>query len=151
MQTSDWIAIGSAAISLASAGFTAFYARTQHKLNVVQLAEKEREAAERKVVTLQAELIKHSPQTWVVRITNKGKSTAYAVTVGCDKCDEVGEKLLRDEDIGEITPVPELLPGQHFDIKATNWHGMYGPQLVFFNWNDEVGGFGSSKVKVLVN
>lgn len=45
MQNSDWIAIGSLIISLVSAAFTAFYARTQYKLNKVHLADKKREAA----------------------------------------------------------------------------------------------------------
>lgn len=102
------------------------------------------------MVTLQSELVKHSPQTWMVRVTNKGKGAAYKVTVGCDVCEDIGEKLLGNEDIGEITPVARLLLGQHFDVRATIWSGMHGPQVVFINWNDEDGGVGSTKIKVLV-
>ncbi|MBS0450125.1 MAG: hypothetical protein JSS14_02345 [Proteobacteria bacterium] len=145
---SDYLAFASLIISLVSGGFTLFYARTQHKLNKVQLAEKEREAAERKVVTLHAELVK-GPLSWTVRTTNIGKGTAFAVTVGCEQVEGIGA-LLEDQDIGHITPVAELRSGSSFDILATNWYGLRGPQAIQYNWNDEDGKFCTTKIKVLV-
>lgn len=84
METSNWIASVSAVIALVSLGYTVFFARTQHKLNQMLVAEKEREQAERKVVSLCAELIKRSPQDWILRTTNVGQGTAYAITVGLE-------------------------------------------------------------------
>lgn len=63
MDVSDWIASGSALVALASLGYTVFFAYTQHKLNKLLVAEKEREQLERKLVSLRAELIKDTPQT----------------------------------------------------------------------------------------
>jgi len=149
MGTSDWIAGASAVIALASAGFTFFYSRTQHRLNKLLVAEKEREDVDRKTITLKAELIKSSPSSWILRTTNIGKGTAKGVTVGCQQ--EDGMALLTGEDISQITPVENLRPGSSFDIKAANWHGMTSPQAVQYNWNDEDGTFGTVKLKVLIH
>ncbi|MEJ1167090.1 hypothetical protein V9K97_25620 [Variovorax sp. CCNWLW186] len=150
MDTSDWIASGSALIALTSLGYTVFFARTQHKLNKILVAEKEREQAERRVVSLRAELIKETPQNWILRTTNVGQGAAYAVTVRCAK-NEDGNALLEDEDIDQITPVARLDSAHSFDIKATNWYGVFGPQSIQYNWNDEDGTFCSTTLKVLIH
>ncbi|WP_296742648.1 hypothetical protein [Variovorax sp.] len=150
MQTSDWIAGGSAVIALISGAFTLFYARTQHKLNKLQVAEKEREAEDRKVVVLAAELIRRTETSWIVRTTNIGKGTAKAVTVACESMEEAGP-LLGNADIGAITPVEQLAPNSYFDIKATRWHGASSPQLIRYNWNDEDGAFCTVVVKLLID
>jgi hypothetical protein len=149
MQTSDWIAGGSAAISLLSGAFTLFYARTQHKLNKLQVAEKERDAEDRKIVVLKSELIKASESRWTVRTTNIGKGTAMAVTVVCAEVEGIGALLMNDE-IVAVTPVAQCLPGNHFDIQATRWHGLSGPQSIQYNWNDEDGKFCTVTNKVLI-
>jgi hypothetical protein len=149
MQISDWISISALAVSLVSGAITLIYARTQHKLNLVQLDEKKRDAADRKIVTLKAELIKQG-SSWLVRTTNVGMGTAVAVTVACQGIEGVGA-LLENEDIGLVTPVGELRTGQHFDVKATNWYGMSGPQTIRYNWNDEEEGFFTTELKVLVD
>lgn len=150
MQASDWIAVGAALISLISAGFTVFYARTQHRLNKMQVAEKERELAEQRIVMLRAELIKRSGTEWILRTTNISKGTALAVIVGCQQNEGIGS-LLTNEDIGDIVPVAKLPPGNYFDIRATNWYGMQGPQSIWYNWNNEAGEVCTTTLKVLID
>lgn len=150
MQLSDWFAAGALVISLISGAFTIFYSRTQHRLNKAQLADRDRDSSERKLVTLRAELIELGPQTFL-RTTNIGRGTAKAVTVDCRRPDGGdGGPLLESEDISLVTPVHRLTPGEYFEIRATRWFGMVGPQPIVYHWNDEDGVFCETTLKVHV-
>lgn len=132
MQSSDWIAVGSAAISLASAGFTAFYARTQHQLNKIQLAEKQALIEDAKKAKLTALLHGNRITSFRLEIINSGQSVAHNVQLILE------QGLVPRQPLSGVFPLARLLPGARVFVDLDDpedWDG-HTCELV---WNDGAG------------
>lgn len=132
MQSSDWIAVGSAVISLASAGFTAFYARAQHQLNKIQLAEKQALIEDAKKAKLTAMLHGNQILSFRLEVINSGQSVARNVRLTLE------QGLVPKSSLGGFFPLARLLPGGRVfvDLKEPKkWDG-HTCELV---WDDDAG------------
>ncbi len=132
MQTSDWISLGAVAVSLASAGFTAFYARAQHQLNKIQLAEKQALIEDAKKAKLTALLHGNQILSFRLEVINSGQSVARNVRLTLE------QGLIPKPSQGDIFPLEQLLPGGRVfvDLKEPKkWDG-HTCELV---WDDGAG------------
>lgn len=132
MQTSDWISLGAVAVSLASAGFTAFYARAQHQLNKIQLAEKQALIEDAKKAKLTALLHGNRIISFRLEIINSGQSVARNVRLILE------QGLVPKSSLGGIFPLARLLPGARVFVDLNDpedWDG-HTCELV---WDDDAG------------
>ena len=132
MQTSDWISLGAVAVSLASAGFTAFYARTQHKLNKIQLREKQALIEDAKKAKLAALLHGNQILSFRLEVVNSGLSVARNVRLTLEP------GLVPKPSQGDVFPLARLLPGGRVFVdlnQPEKWDG-HTCELV---WDDDAG------------
>ncbi|MDP9963555.1 hypothetical protein J2W37_001266 [Variovorax paradoxus] len=132
MQTSDWISLGALAVSLASAGFTAFYARAQHQLNKIQLLEKQAAIEDAKKAKLTALLHGNRIISFRLEIINSGQSAARNVQLILE------QGLVSKSSLGDVFPLARLLPGARVFVdlnEPEKWDG-HTCELM---WEDSAG------------
>ncbi|WP_157634464.1 hypothetical protein [Variovorax sp. Root318D1] len=120
MQTSDWISLSALAVSLASAGFTAFYARTQHLLNKIQLVEKRALIEDAKKAKLTAVLHGNRIISFRLEVINSGQSVARNVRLILE------QGLVPKPSLGDVFPLARLLPGGRVFVdlnEPEDWDG----------------------------
>jgi len=132
MQASDWISIGALVVSLISGAITAFYARAQHQLNKIQLAEKQASIEDAKKAKLTALLHGNRIISFRLEIINSGQSVARNVQLILE------QGLVPQQPLGDVFPLARLLPGARVFVdldEPENWDG-HTCELV---WEDGAG------------
>lgn len=107
----------------------------QCKLNTLILDKEEQEAAHQKMADLSANFVTIGSKKHRLRISNRGKATAYHVTIGFPE----GNDIIPEEVIHEKFPLESLESGQSVELIAVVGFGTKSKLAVQIAWQSDSG------------